>query len=41
MMTITDRITGRKYQLVKRHSSKGSYLNARTGERYNLVKVYL
>lgn len=40
-MTIIDRVTGRRYQLVKRSSPSGHYLNARTGKRYNLVKVYL
>ena len=40
-MNIIDRTNGRKYQLVKRASSRGSYLDARTGFRYNLVKVYL
>lgn len=40
-MIIIDRITGRKYQLVKRTSSKGTYQNARTGQRYYLVKVWL
>lgn len=40
-MILTDRFTGRKYQLVKRTNSRGAYLNARTGHRYNLVKVYV
>lgn len=40
-MLITDRSTGRRYQLRKRHSAKGNHLNTRTGERYYLVKVYL
>lgn len=41
-MTIIEPSTGRKYQLVKRTNTKsGKYLNARTGQRYDLLKVYL
>lgn len=41
-MTIIDRTTGQRYQLVKRTNTKsGRYLNARTGQRYDLVKVYI
>lgn len=41
-MTLIDRTNGQRYQLVKRTNNKsGKYLNARTGHRYDLVKVYL
>lgn len=43
-MTIVDRATGRKYQLVKRFAKDGvpaQFQDAQTGRRYNLVKVYL
>jgi hypothetical protein len=43
-MILIDRANGRKYQLVKRFASSkisARYLEATTGRRYNLVKVYL
>lgn len=43
-MILTDRQTGLRYQLVKRFARTGQparYQEARTGRRYNLVKVYL
>lgn len=41
-MEITERTTGRRYQLVKQFvATGGSHMEARTGRRYNLVKRYL
>lgn len=40
-MTITERMTGRKYQLVKRWDPKGKYMETKTLRRYSLVKVYV
>jgi hypothetical protein len=44
MMILIDRATGQRYQLVKRFARTGQpakYREARTGRRYNLVKVYI
>jgi hypothetical protein len=43
-MILIDRSTGQRYQLVKRFARTGQsarYQEARTGRRYNLMKVYL
>lgn len=43
-MKLIDRTNGRKYQLVKRFVKDGKPAQcheARTGRRYNLVRVYL
>jgi hypothetical protein len=41
-MTLVDRTTGRRYQLVKVFTATGgSHVEARTGRRYTLVKRYL
>lgn len=41
-MEITERTTGRRYQLVKVFvATGGSHMEAGTGRRYNLVKRYL
>jgi hypothetical protein len=40
-MTITDRLTGREYQLVKIWDASGAYMEASTLRRYRLVKRYI
>ena len=43
-MILTDRNNGQRYQLVKRFRRAGQparFQEARTGRRYDLVKVYL
>lgn len=41
-MTLIDRNTGRKYNIVKVFvASGGTHMEATTGRRYNLVKRYI
>ena len=43
-MITTDRLTGRRYQLVKVFAAAGTparFMEAGTGRRYNLVRRYL
>lgn len=38
----TERLTGRKYNIVKMFvATGGTHMEARTGRRYNLVKRYI
>lgn len=43
-MTLTDRISGRQYQLIKvfvASDEKAKFTEAKTGRRYNLYKLYI
>jgi hypothetical protein len=40
-MTIIERSSGRKYQMVKIWDRNGDYQQASTGRRYRLVKRYV
>ena len=40
MITI-DRLTGRKYQVLKSFAANGDHMEAKTGRRYFLIKRYI